>query len=226
MEDTTKELEQADAAVESAKKKVGPATGMASDVATHLDMLKPHLSTLSVNAADLMARIEGDMKVAKTNEENIKKETKHEVLGEIQPTQLDKPVSDAQEIASQLQAIEAMRMAEEEDEERLRRAKIEAGKNASLTPPSLAASLNCAANNIKEQKPEALTTTTATSSSSTVPAKVAAKTVITIDKEIIEEVRDGVSETLKQAIGSDWCELEETMKTSIAKAVQDRFKPY
>ena len=138
MEETTKEMEQANAAVENAKRKVGPATGMASDVATLLDMLKPHLSTLSVNAADLVARIEGDMKVAKTDEENIKKEMKNEVPGETQPTQLDKPVSDAQEINSQLQAMEAMRMAEEEDEERLRRAKIEAGKYASTTSPTLA----------------------------------------------------------------------------------------
>ena len=63
-----------------------------------------------MNAADLAARIEGDMKVAKTDEENIKEEMKHEVPGETQPTQLDKPVWDAQEIASQLQALEAMRM--------------------------------------------------------------------------------------------------------------------
>ena len=130
MEETTKEMEQANAAVENAKRKVGPATGMASDVATLLEMLKPHLSTLSVNAADLVARIEGDMKAAKTGgeNENIKEEMKNEVPGETQPTQLDKPVSDAQEIASQQQAMEAMRIAEEEDEERLRRAKIEAGK--------------------------------------------------------------------------------------------------
>ena len=227
MEETTTEMEQADAAVENAKKKVGPATGMASDVATLLDMLKPHLNALSVNAADLVARIEGDMKVAKTNEENIKEEKKLEAPGETQQTQLDKPVSDAQEIASQLQALEAMRMAEEEDEERLRRAEIEAGKNANTTPPSLAESLNSAANSIREQRPEAQTTATAPSSSSTLPAKAAAKTkVVTIDKEVIEEDRDGVTETLMQAIGSDWCELEETMKTSIAKAVQDRFKPY
>ena len=136
-------------------------------------------------------------------------------------------MSDAQEIASQLQAMEAMRMAEEEDEERLRRAKIEAGKNANTTPLSLAESLNSAANSIREQRPEAQTTATAPSSSSTLIAKAEAKTkVVTIDKEVIEEDRDGVTETLKQAIGSDWCELEETMKTSKAKAVQDRFKPY
>ena len=229
MEETTKEMEQANAAVENAKRKVGPATGMASDVATLLEMLKPHLSTLSVNAADLVARIEGDMKAAKTGgeNENIKEEMKNEVPGETQPTQLDKPVSDAQEIASQQQAMEAMRMAEEEDEERLRRAKIEAGKYASITPPTLAESLNNAANSIREQRPETLTITTAPSSSSTLPLKMAAKTtVITIDKEVIEEDPDGVTETLKQAIGSDWCELEETMKTSIGKAVQDRFKPY
>ena len=102
---------------------------MASDVPTLLDMLKPHLNALSVTT-DLVVRIEGDMKVTKTNEENIKEETKHEAPGENQPTLLDKPVSDAQEIASQSQVIEVVRMAEEEDE-RLRRAKIEAGKNAS-----------------------------------------------------------------------------------------------
>ena len=44
-------------------------------------------------------------------------------------------------------------------------------------------------------------------------------------KEVIEEDRVGVTETLKEAIGADWCELEETVKTSIARAVQDRFKP-
>ena len=229
MEETTKEMEQANAPVENAKRKFGPATGVASDVATLLDMLKPHLNTLSVNAADLVARIEGDMKVTKTDEENIKEEMKHEVPGETQPTQLDKPVSDAQEIASQLQAMEAMRGAEEEDIEKLRRARIEAGKYANTSPPSLTESLNNAANSIREQRPEAQTTTTAPSSSSTFPTNVAAKTTMTtIDKEIIEDDREGVTvtETLKQAIGSDWCELEETMKTSIARAVQDRFKPY
>ena len=142
-----------------------------------------------MNAADLVAR--------------IKEEKKLEAPGETQPTQLDKPVSDAQEIASQLQALEAMRMAEEEDEERLR-AKIEAGKNANTTPPSLAESLNSAANSIREQRPEAQTTATPPSSSSTLPAKAAAKTkVVTIDKEVTEEDRDGVTETLMQAIGTD-----------------------
>ena len=146
------------------KEESGPATGMASDVATLLDMLKPHLNALSVDAADLVARIEGDMKVTKTNEENIKEEKKLEAPGN-QPAKLDKPMSDAQEIASQLQALEAMRMAEEEDEERLRRIKIEAGKNANTIPPSLSESLNNAANSIKEQRPEVQTTATASSSS-------------------------------------------------------------
>ena len=224
MEETTTEMERADAAVENAKRKVGPATGMVSDVAMLLDMLKPHMNTLSVDATDLVARIEGDMKEAKTNEESTTE--KIETLGNQQP-KLDKPMSDAQEIASQLQVLEAMRMAEEEDEERLRRAKIEAGKNANTAPLSLAENLNNAANSIKEQRPEIQMAGNASSSSSTLPAKVMTKaSVITPEKEVIEKDRDGVTETLKKAIGADWCELEETMKTSIAKAVQDRFKPY
>ena len=118
-------------------------------------------------------------------------------------------------------------MAEAEDEERLRRAQIEAGKNASTSPTSLAESLNNAANSIKELRPGAQTTSTAPSSSSSLPAKEATKVnETTTEKEVIEEDRDGVTETLKQAMGADWCELEETIETSIARAVQDRFKPY
>ena len=48
--------------------------------------------------------------------------------------------------------------------------------------------------------------------------------MVTIDKEVIEEDRDGVTETLMQAIGTDWCELDETMKTRKAKAVQGRLQ--
>ena len=69
------------------------------------------------------------MKDAKTNEENSMEEKKVEAP-KVQLAIPDKPMSDAQEIDSQLQAMEAMRMAEEEDEERLRKAKIEAGKFA------------------------------------------------------------------------------------------------
>ena len=132
-----------------------------------------------------------------------------------------------QEIESQLQALEAMRMAEAEDEERLRRAKTEAGRRTSTSIPSLTESLNYAANSIKEQRPEAQTTSTTSSSSSTPSATEVTKTKeITTEKEVIEEDRDGVTETLKQAFGTDWCELEETMKTRIARVIQDRFKPY
>ena len=108
MEETTTEMERADAAVENVKKKVGPATRMASDV------VKPHLSTLSSEAADLIARIEGEMKAAKTNEENSTEEKKIEALEDQQEKPV-KPMTDAQEIASQLQALEAMRMAEAEE---------------------------------------------------------------------------------------------------------------
>ena len=39
-------------------------------------------------------------------------------------------------------------------------------------------------------------------------------------------VANGATEALMRAVGTDWSELDETVKTSIAKAVQDRFKPY
>ena len=44
------ELEQASSAVEIAKRKVGPATGLASDVTILLELLKPHMDSLSMNA--------------------------------------------------------------------------------------------------------------------------------------------------------------------------------
>ena len=43
------------------------------------------------------------------------------------------------------------------------------------------------------------------------------------DKETIEMKCNEVTETLMRAVGTDWSELDETVKTSIAKAVQDRF---
>ena len=52
------------------------------------------------------------------NEENSTEEKKNEAL-EDQQEEPRKPMTDAQEIASQLQALEAMRVAEAEDEERL-----------------------------------------------------------------------------------------------------------
>ena len=162
----------------------------------------------------------------KLNEESNTEEKKDEATKRKRVSP-EKPRTDTQEIASQLQAMEAMRMAEEEDEERLRKARIEAGKFAKTSHPSLTENLNNAANSIKEQRPEIHTTVNVSSSSSTLPAKVTTKaSIVTTEKEVIEEDKDGVTEALKQAIGADWCELEETMKNSIAKAAQDRFKPY
>ena len=135
MEETTLELGRADAAVEAAKKKVGPTTSIASDVVTLLNMLKPHINTLSTEAAELVVRIEGEMRDAKTNEENSTEEKRVEAP-KVQMAIPDKPMTDIQEIDSQLQVMEMMRMAEAEDEERLRRARIEAGKNASTSPTS------------------------------------------------------------------------------------------
>ena len=43
------------------------------------------------------------------------------------------------------------------------------------------------------------------------------------DKETIKEECYGVTETLMRAVGTDRSELDETVKTSMAKAVQDRF---
>ena len=43
------------------------------------------------------------------------------------------------------------------------------------------------------------------------------------DKETIEE-DCSVTEALHQIVGSDWSELDETVRSTIAKAVQDRFK--
>ena len=65
------------------------------------------------------------------------------------------------------------------------------------------------------------------SSSSTHASKESAKKVEKPnDEETIEEECNGVTETLMRAVGTDWIELDETVKTSIAKAAQDRFKPY
>ena len=143
----------------------------------------------------------------------------------IQLTQLDMPGMEAQEMGSQLQAMEAMRQAEEEEEEKAKRARIDARKCPKRC--SLTESLNNAANSIKDQKPETPMNTASSSSSSTPAFKEAPKAVEKPnDNETIEEERNGVSETLMRAVGTDWSELDVTVITSIAKAVQDRFKPY
>ena len=95
-----------DTAVENAKKKVGPATGMATDLVSLLNMLKPHMSTLSNEATELVARIEGEMKEMKSNEEsNTEKKDEATKRQRVSP---DKPMTDAQEIASQLQAMDCL----------------------------------------------------------------------------------------------------------------------
>ena len=69
--------------------------------------------------------------------------------------------------------------------------------------------------------------TASSSSSSTHASKETPKAVEKPnDKEAIEEECNGVTETLTRAVGTDWSELDETVKTNIAKAVQDRFKPH
>ena len=66
-------------------------------------------------------------------------------------TQLDVPGMEAQEMPSQLQAMEAMRQVEEEEEEKAQRANIDAEKSPRRS--SLTESLNTAANSIKDRKP-------------------------------------------------------------------------
>ena len=129
MKETMEELEQANSAVEIAKKKVGPAAGLASDVTMLLGTLKPHMNSLSMNAADITARMEGDVKVVRMRETRFKVCASGEMPPVIQLTQLDMPGTEAQEMASQLQAMEAMRQVEEEEEEKAKRARNDAGKS-------------------------------------------------------------------------------------------------
>ena len=100
MKETMTELEPANSAVEIAKKKAGPATGLASDVA--MSLLRPHLNSLSTNAADIVARNEGDVKVVRMQDARPKEGTNVERPPGIQLTQLDIPATDAQEMASQI----------------------------------------------------------------------------------------------------------------------------
>ena len=83
------------------------------------------------------------------------------------------------------------------------------------------------ANSIKDQKLETPMKTASSPSSSAPASKETPKAVEKPnDKETIEEERNGVTETLVRAVGTDWIELDETVKTNTAKAVQNRFKPY
>ena len=65
MKATMTELEQANIAVEVAKKKVGPATGLASDVTMLLELRRMHLDSLSTHAMDIVTRIDDDVKVVR-----------------------------------------------------------------------------------------------------------------------------------------------------------------
>ena len=170
MKETMEELEQANSAVEIAKKKVGPATGLASDVTMLLGLLKPRKNSLSMNAADIIARIE---KVVRIRETRFKECASCEMPPGIQLMQLDMPRMEAQEMASQIQAVEARQV--EEEEEKAKRARIDAGKCPKRC--SLTESLNNAANSIKDQKPDTPMKTASSSSSSAPAAKETPKAV-------------------------------------------------
>ena len=129
-----------------------------------LELLEPHMNSLSTNAADIVARIEGDVKVVRMRETRFKECSNGEKPPGIQLTRLDMPGMEAQEMASQIQAMEAMRQAEEE-EEKAKRARTDAGKSPKRS--SLTESLNNAANSIKDQRPETPMKTASSSSSST-----------------------------------------------------------
>ena len=60
-----KEPEQANIAVDDAKKRVGPATELASDVTMLLELLRPQLASLSTHAMDVVVRVEDDVKVVR-----------------------------------------------------------------------------------------------------------------------------------------------------------------
>ena len=175
MKETMEELEQANSAVEIAMKKVGPAAGLASDVTMLLELLKRHMTSLSMNAADIIAIIEGDVKVVRIRETRFKECASGEMPPGIQLTQLDMPRIEAQEMASQLQAVEAVRQVEEEEEEKAKRARIDAGKSTNIC--SLTESLNNAANSIKDQKPETPMKSASSSSSSAHASKESSKAV-------------------------------------------------
>ena len=67
-----------------------------------LELLTPHMNSLSMNAADIVARIDGDVKVVRIRETRFKDCASGEMPPGIQLTQLDMPGMEAQEMASQL----------------------------------------------------------------------------------------------------------------------------
>ena len=181
------------------------------------------MNSLSMNAADIIARIEGDVKVVRMRETRFKECASSEMPPGIQLAQLDEPGMEARD------GLTDPRYGGNETSGRGRRnakrARIDAGKCPKRC--SLTESLNNAANSIKDQKPETPMKTASSSSTSASASKETQKAVERPnDKEAIEEERNGVTETLRRAVGTDWSELDETVKTNVAKAVQDRFKPY
>ena len=118
------------------KKKVGLATALASDVTMLLELLRPHLHDLSTHAADTVAKMKGDVKVVRLQGAKPKEATHRDRPPGIQLSQLDVPEAENREIASQMQAMEAMRQAAREEEERSKRAKHgerNKSKNKTLT---------------------------------------------------------------------------------------------
>ena len=65
-----------------------------------------------MNAADIIVRMEGDVKVVRIRETRFKECASREMPPGIQLTQLDMPGMEAQEMASQIQAMEAVRQVE------------------------------------------------------------------------------------------------------------------
>ena len=125
------------------------------------------------------------------------------------------------EIASQMQAMEAVSQAEREEEEMSKRATIDEGENTTKNK-TLTETWSNAASSVQEEKVEM---SHATSSSSTFASKETSLCKKN-DKETVEEECSSVTEALQQIVGSDWSELDETVRSNIARAVQDCFKPY
>ena len=138
----------------------------------------------------------------------------------IQLTQLDVQGMEAQEVVSQIQAMEAMRHVEEggggESEE---------GENRCWeVPEEMLSDGEPEQRGQQHQGPEAGDTNHPLPHLP--PRKLGRQSKSRTTKETIEEKRNGVTETLMRDVGTEWSELDETVKTNIAKAVQDRFKPY
>ena len=130
MEETMEELEQANSAVERAKKKVGPAAGLTSDVTMLLELLKPHMNSLSINATDIVARIEGEVKVVRMRETRFKEcASGRNASGNPTDAAGDDGDRSSRDGSHSYKAVEAMRHVEEEEGEKAKRARIDAGRS-------------------------------------------------------------------------------------------------